>query len=74
MQADHASAPSQATRAQLEAAAENYQQGLAQIGALDFDDLLLKALELAEQSQMEPEAFSYLLWTSFRTSTRFSTV
>lgn len=66
MQADHASAPSQPTRAQLEAAAENYQQGLAQIGALDFDDLLLKALELAEQSQMEPEAFSYLLVDEFQ--------
>lgn len=54
------------TSAQLEAAFAVYQKGLEQIDALDFDDLLLKTLELAEQNRLETEPFSYLLVDEFQ--------
>ncbi len=65
-QQDGEAPKSQVTAAQMEAAFAAYQSGLEQIGALDFDDLLLKVLELAEQDKLAAGPFSYLLVDEFQ--------
>ncbi len=53
------------TGEQLEAAYRAYQEALTAAGALDFDDLLLRALEIAEAGEA-CEPFRYLLVDEFQ--------
>jgi len=50
----------------LEQAAKLYDEKLAALQGFDFDDLLLKALKLAEGGKMNLKAFSYLLVDEFQ--------
>lgn len=47
-------------------AADLYNKKLAALHGLDFDDLLLKALDLAERDEGRPKGFTYLLVDEFQ--------